>query len=127
MRSTPKALFFYMASFLGTGNILLSQTNIADNKNISKYQIDLITEYVAGFPDNTQLSIALIADGNVNYVGIEKVNNKLLTINNRDSVFEIGSITKLFTSTLLAGFIKEKKLNLNDPVENTFPYKLKKM
>ena len=125
MKSNLKVLFFFLASLLGGGNILLSQINLADNKYILKSQFDMITKYSAGFPDNTQLSIALITDDKVNFIGIEKVNNKLLTINNRDSVFEVGSITKLFTSTLLSGLIKEKKLNLDDPIENALPYKLK--
>ena len=37
---------------------------------------------------------------------------------NRHSVFEIGSITKTFTTTLLAKMILEGKINLKDTVEN---------
>jgi len=50
----------------------------------------------------------------------------LLSINNKDSVFEIGSITKLFTSTLLAELTQEKVITLDDPIENALPYKLRK-
>lgn len=102
-----------------------SQSIIADRKLLSQSQIDLITKYVTIFPTRTQLSIALIANNNVNYAGIEKVNNKFLSINNSDSVFEIGSITKLFTSTLLSTLVKENGLILNDPIETVLPYKLK--
>jgi len=108
-----------------TGRTQLSQTSITDNKFLSQCQLDLITKYVLVFPNRTQLSIAFIANNNVDFIGIEKVNNKLLLINNRDSVFEIGSITKLFTSTLLATLVKENGLNLNDPIETVLPYKLK--
>ena len=125
MRSKPIAIILFLILFLSTGNSLLSQAGIDKDKYLSKSQIDLITKYVSGFPDNTQLSIAFIANNNVNYVGIEKVNDKLLLINNRDSVFEIGSITILFTSTILASLIKENVINLNDPIENVLPYKLR--
>jgi CubicO group peptidase (beta-lactamase class C family) len=33
-----------------------------------------------------------------------------------DSFFEIGSITKTFTATLLAWFVNERKVRLNDPI-----------
>jgi CubicO group peptidase (beta-lactamase class C family) len=125
MRRIIKAILFFLTLFGSSENCLLSQICIANNKYLSQPQIDIITKYVSGFPNNTQLSIAIISNNNVSYIGMEKVNNKLLSINNSDSVFEIGSITKLFTSTLLANLIKENVLSLNDPIENTLPFKLK--
>jgi CubicO group peptidase (beta-lactamase class C family) len=125
MRRKLIALFFPLTLFINIENILLSQIDVANNNNLSQSQRDLIAKYVSGFPENTQLSIAFITDSNVKYVGIEKVENKLLPINNRDSVFEIGSITKLFTSTILANLIKEKVVNLDDPIESVLPYKLR--
>ena len=125
MRSRIVASIFFLTLFLSAENILLSQIDIGNNKYLSHSQIDLITRYVTGFPNKSQLSIAFILNNTVNYVGIEKINNRLLSINNCDSIFEIGSITKLFTSTLLANLIKEKGLNLNDPIETVLPYKLR--
>lgn len=125
MTSKLIALFSPLTLFLNIENILLSQIDVANNNNLSQSQRDLITKYVSGFPENTQLSIAFISNSNVNYVGIEKVDGKLLSIINRDSVFEIGSITKIFTSTILANLIKENVLNLNDPIETVLPYKLR--
>lgn len=37
------------------------------------------------------------------------------------SVFEIGSITKLFTATLLADMVRRKQVHLDDPVEKFLP------
>ena len=112
--------------FLLPWNTLLPQAGLKENGHLSQLQLNLITKYTSGFPDHTQLSIAFIKGNNVSYAGIVKVGNILLPVENRDSVFEIGSITKLFTSTLLAGLVKENVMNLNDPVENTLPYGLNK-
>jgi CubicO group peptidase (beta-lactamase class C family) len=125
MKIKLSAFILFLTLFLNIGTILKSQSTISDNKFLSQPQKDLITKYVNGFPDNTQLSIAFITNNNVDYIGIEKVDGKLLSINNRDSVFEIGSITKLFTSTILANLIKENVLKLDDPIESVLPYELK--
>ena len=93
MKSKLLAIILFPTLFLSIDNILVSQTSINSDKYLSQSQIDLITKYISVFPDNTQLSIAFIADNNVKYVGIEKVKGIFLSINNRDSVFEIGSIT----------------------------------
>ena len=62
------------------GRTPMKQNSISDNKFLSQSQIDLITKYVLVFPDRTQLSIAFIANNNVDFIGIEKVNNKLLSV-----------------------------------------------
>ncbi len=38
-----------------------------------------------------------------------------------NSVFEIGSISKVFTSTVLAELVKEGKVKLDDPVQKFLP------
>lgn len=39
----------------------------------------------------------------------------------RDTVFEIGSITKTFTATLLAGMVQAHEVALDDPIEKYLP------
>ena len=86
---------------------------------------EIIFEKTKNFPNNTQLSIAVILNGEINYYGIIKENNSLKPIINQNKVFEIGSITKVFTSTILASLVVEKKLKLTDEINAyySFPFK----
>jgi len=40
---------------------------------------------------------------------------------NKNTLFEIGSITKTFTATALASMVKEGKVKLNDPIQKYLP------
>lgn len=77
------------------------------------------------FPDNTQISIAVIAKGKTSYYGIIKVNNNIKPIENQNKNFEIGSITKVFTSTVLSSLVQEGQINLNDEVNTYYPFNFK--
>ena len=68
------------------------------------------------FPNNTQLSIALIQNGKTVFYGIIKENDTIKPIQNQNQIFEIGSITKVFTSTVLASLVEDKKIKLTDNV-----------
>jgi len=46
--------------------------------------------------------------------------NPTIVVTN-DSRFRIGSITKMFTATLILQLVEEKKLNLNDKINRFFP------
>ena len=83
---------------------------------ITQKQSEIIFENAKIFPNHTQISIAIIKDGKVNYYGINNKNDTILTVNNQKSVFEIGSISKVFTSTILANFVIDEKINLNDNI-----------
>ncbi|WP_028298223.1 serine hydrolase [Olivibacter sitiensis] len=93
--------------------------------NIPQEQAQLIFDRTGTFSDKTQLSIAVIENGAVKYYGIIKENDSLKTIDNKDSVFEIGSITKVFTATLLADAVLEQKIKLDDNINTfyDFPFK----
>lgn len=88
------------------------------NASITKDQSEIIFESTKIFPNNTQLSIAIITNGNVSYYGIKKVSDTILTIENQKIVFEIGSISKVFTATLLANFVIDGKIKLNENIND---------
>jgi CubicO group peptidase (beta-lactamase class C family) len=101
----------------------VNSVNVINNlsiKNgwITKDQSEIIFESTKIFPNNTQLSFAIIKDGEVSYYGINKVNDTVLNINNHKSIFEIGSISKVFTSTLLANFVVDGKIKLNNNIND---------
>lgn len=76
------------------------------------------------FPNRTQLSIAILKNGKVNYYGIIIENDTIKSINNQSKIFEIGSITKVFTASVLASIVIDNKLKLNDFVNDYYDFTL---
>jgi len=67
------------------------------------------------------MSIAVLKGGQsrtYNYGETKKGNGQLPNIG---SIYEVGSITKTFTATLLAWYINEGKLSLTDPITKYLP------
>src|SRR5690554_4203935 len=84
------------------------------NTPLTADQIRLVYEKTKDFPNNTQLSIAVIENGEVTFVGIKRLNDTIQPIENRNKVFEIGSVSKVFTAVLLANFVMNGEIALND-------------
>ena len=95
------------------------------NYVINKEQSDLIFENTKSFPNNTQLALAMVKNGSINFIGIERINDTLRTTENYNSAFEIGSITKVFTATLLSNFVNEQQLTLDDNIQDYLDFKMK--
>jgi len=77
------------------------------------------------FPEQTQLAISVIKHQKVIHYGFVKNSDGTSVINNAEAAFEIGSITKVFTATLLALMIESGKLCLDDPIEKFLPFTIK--
>ncbi|MDO5978960.1 serine hydrolase domain-containing protein [Flavivirga spongiicola] len=92
---------------------------------ITNEQSDLIFEQTKPFPNSTELSIAIIDKGKVTFIGIKRINDTIKVSENYQSVFEIGSISKVFTATLLSNFALEKKLNLEDAIQDYSNFTIK--
>lgn len=101
-----------------------NNNNIKENVLTAK-QKKLVYDNLKDFHDQTQVSFAVIKNGEVSFYGIKRENNALAEIHNAESVFEIGSITKVFTSTLLANFVLDGKLKPDDKINDYLKIRLK--
>ena len=87
-------------------------------RSILQQRIDLAKQSVGiviGLVDDKGARV--IAYGKTDQTGGKPVNG--------DSVFEIGSVTKVFTATLLADMVERGEVNLNDPISKYLPGQMK--
>lgn len=87
--------------------------------------INPIAQAIAGFPIHTQIAIAVIQKDVVEYHGFIKSENGLVPINNVQSAFEIGSVTKSITGLVFCQLLVEKKVQLHDRIQDYLPFRLK--
>ena len=77
------------------------------------------------FPNDTQLSIAVLRNNDVVYYGIVIQSDTIQSIKNQHKIFEIGSITKVFTSSVLASLVIDKNLKLENFINDTYDFSFK--
>lgn len=81
-----------------------------------------IYSHAQEMPNKTQLSIAVLQQGTATYYGATIENDTLHAIQNQHRVFEIGSISKVFTSTVLAALVVDGDLKLTDTINGYYPF-----
>jgi len=83
---------------------------------------DSILEIVDKLPVGTEISVAVISDGEPIFLGLRKKSDTITSVENYKSAFEIGSITKVFTATLLASFVNEGVIEIDNQVIDYLKY-----
>jgi CubicO group peptidase (beta-lactamase class C family) len=96
-----------------------SGSNLLDSSQA--YSVFYAMQY---FPNETQLAIGLIIGDSIRYVGVNRQNDSLVYVQNSCSAFEIGSVTKTLTATMLAKLVYDGKVDLNEPIKNMLPVRL---
>lgn len=85
----------------------------------------LTSKVVKNLTDSTQLAVGYYNNGKITFAGYIKEDSvSLKKVENKDKIFEIGSVSKVFTSLLFAEFVKEGKLRLNDSLHQFFDFEL---
>ncbi len=92
---------------------------------ITEEKAGFIFQKTAQFPNNIELAMAIIFDGKPVFYGVKRENDTLKTTVNHRKVFEVGSITKVFTATLLAGLVLEGRISLNEDIAPYLNFELK--
>jgi len=99
------------------------ETDINNNLTISEngitlVQADILFKNIRDFPNQTQVAIGIINQDTVIFYGVQRNASAVSNIDNAKSIFEIGSISKVFTATLLSSFVIDKKIKLNEPIND---------
>ena len=94
-------------------------------KGIDSTQAAMIFNNTVDFPNNTQVSIALVTDSTTYFIGIVCRNDTILSVANEDAHFEIGSISTIMTAALLSDFIKDGKVGIQDSISKFLPFQFK--
>ncbi|MCF2857707.1 beta-lactamase family protein [Pseudoalteromonas sp. SMS1] len=81
-------------------------------------EISAINKVVTSFAPNTELSVAKLVEGDCLYYGTRCGANGAEPVENHHSVFEIGSVTKLMTSSVLAQMVCEGKVMLDESINS---------
>jgi CubicO group peptidase (beta-lactamase class C family) len=80
---------------------------------------------MARMPVGVQVAVAMVKGDEVRFLGVERTDAGVRAVENRSAVFQIGSITKVFTATLLAQQVTKGALKLGETVASRLPFKLK--
>jgi CubicO group peptidase (beta-lactamase class C family) len=117
-----KLELFLFQQYADPGN---NKTALVPTSNPLKTDMDKAVDSVARIyiqkANTVGLCIGIVKDGKTttySYGETIKGNHKLPT---NDNFFEIGSITKTFTATLLAYYVNQGKVKLTDPITNYLP------
>ncbi len=88
---------------------------------VTKNEIDDVVNNYLKNPENFGLSIGIISGDNEQFYCFGSSDKKNGLSIDSNSVFEIGSITKVFTSIILASEVGKNKLKLNESIFSYLP------
>jgi CubicO group peptidase (beta-lactamase class C family) len=90
---------------------------------------DKLKETIQSLVDNNKTNAAIVVglvDPNgTQFYGYGNMSNANHITVNKDTIFAIGSITKVFTTILLADMVNRGLVNLDDPIEKYLPTSVK--
>ena len=85
----------------------------------------ILRDYVDTDKQDAGIAVGIIDENGVRVICHGKLDNKTNKEVDGDTLFEIGSITKVFTTLLLADMVERGEMNLDDPVQNYLPKSVK--
>ena len=85
----------------------------------------MINTLVVKNKTNAAIALGFIDPNGTQFYGYGKVSNSSNATVDQNTIFAIGSITKVFTTTLLADMVNQGLVKLNDPIEKYLPSYIK--
>ena len=82
----------------------------------------IISERIAGFEHRVSITVGIIGPQGRRIVSYGSTGTNNPRPSNGDTIYEIGSITKVFTSLLLAEMVERREVALDDPVAKYLPH-----
>lgn len=116
-------LFF---SLLNCQNSRTIQNNLKHSGNIlfDKSITDILFNTIREYPNKSEFALALFVGDTTEYYGIKNEQSSVFTISNESSIFEIGSISKVFLTSLLVQTLKDSLIQLDSKLSSFLPFEI---
>lgn len=104
-------------------SFLFSLAGVLSAQTLNKAKLDSLFDVLAA-KEKAMGSIALSKNGRQIYsraIGYSQITNTVKTPANTNTIYRIGSISKMFTATMIFQLIEEGKISLTTPISNYFP------
>lgn len=106
-------------------NKILPATNMLSIED-TKVKDSIFTFLNSHMRNNAFVSIGIIDHDSIEYFGIKRESDQLKNIDLRDSVFQIGSISKVFTTSILAQMVVDGDITLDETIDKYLGFPLHK-
>ncbi len=94
--------------------------------SFSDFEVSKIHALVQDFPANTEVSVAKIQGSDNYFYGAKNLGNETIELDNSTAIFEIGSITKVLTSSVLASVAKDEIISIEDDINPYFDFEFRR-
>lgn len=84
-----------------------------------------IDAFLAGLPDKAEVAVGIVHNGEEYRYGYIREDGQVRETDQENAIFEIGSITKTFTATLLMEQVDKGEMGLDDPIQQYLPVSIK--
>lgn len=85
-------------------------------QQITQEQLQLISQTLVEFPDGTEFAVTLVENKEATFFGAMLTQGSIQSEANENQFFEIGSITKLFTSVILVNVLEKHGISLDQDI-----------
>lgn len=103
-----------------------AQNRLKANADFPNWAVDSIAQYAARFPDDTELAIAHMSQNKVAFYGIKRTNGELVNTQNHQSIFQLGSLTKVLTGHLFLNKVNQQDFPVDTAISAFLPFPVKK-
>jgi D-alanyl-D-alanine-carboxypeptidase/D-alanyl-D-alanine-endopeptidase len=116
-----RALIMMLSAMVVLSLVMSPYYALADMRTDLKSQIDAICQPLIESGEYVGIVVGCISGMDIATYGYGKTVKGGGTVPNANTIFEIGSVTKTFTTLILADMVLKGQVNLTDPAENFLP------
>jgi serine-type D-Ala-D-Ala carboxypeptidase/endopeptidase len=106
-------------------NSVIAQPTASSQFTIAKESSSILLNNVKKYLPDASIVVGVITPNGTQVYGYGNISKANSTKVNGNTIFDTASITKTFTTTLLADMVKQGLVNLDDPIERYLPATVK--
>lgn len=103
--------------------LLMCGAHVSSAQGLDSLRLHALQDFASHLPEGAEIAVAYIHGETVAFYGY-KIEGAPKAVNNEQTGFEIGSLTKVFTATVFAGMVEDEFVKPNDRADRLLHIKM---